>query len=179
MHIGFECPARMGYHMDLARFKVEILAGERPCAVGEEGEIVVTCFRNAAMPFVRYRMGDLGVLADPAEPCPCGNTMPRLSKVTGRINDTIYTPSGRYVNVLFFVYVLEFAHEHMAGFRVVQTAPDMLEILWIPRHAGAESCLPALEKQIVERTDGTMRVVWKQVAEIPQDANGKRRILCR
>lgn len=177
MHIGFECPARTGYHLDLSRFHVEVLDGERPVAPGETGEIVVTCFRNAAMPFVRYRMGDLGTPADPQEPCPCGNTMPRLIAVQGRINDTILTPSGRFVNVLFFVYVLEFAYEHIGGFRIFQRAEDWLEILWVPRHARAAECLPELERRIVERTDGTMRITWQAVAELPPDPSGKRKLL--
>lgn len=177
MHVGFECPARTGYHLDLTRFHVEVLDGERPVRPGETGEIVVTCFRNRAMPFVRYRMGDLGTLADPAEPCPCGNTLPRLTAVQGRINDTIFTPSGRFVNVLFFVYVLEFAHEHIGGFRIVQRATDWLEILWVPRHSAAAACLPDLEKQIIERTDGTMKITWQAVTEIPPDSSGKRKLL--
>jgi phenylacetate-CoA ligase len=177
MHIGFECPARTGYHLDLARFRVEVLDGDRPVNIGETGEIVVTCFRNPAMPFVRYRMGDLGTLADPNEPCPCGNKFPRLSAIQGRINEQIYTPTGRFVNVLFFVYVLEFAYKDMAGFRIIQTEKDRLEILWIPRHDRAAECLPELERQIRERTDNSMKIIWKAVSEIPADDSGKRRIL--
>ncbi|MBU1985536.1 hypothetical protein KJ815_14155 [bacterium] len=41
MHVGFECPARTGYHLDLSRFHVEVLDGERTVQPGETGEIVV------------------------------------------------------------------------------------------------------------------------------------------
>jgi phenylacetate-CoA ligase len=177
MHIGFECPARTGYHMDFSRFFVEVLDGDVPVQPGGTGEIVVTCFRNSAMPFVRYRMGDLGTLADPDQPCPCGNTYPRLAAIQGRINDTVFTPGGQTVDSIFFVHTFEFFHKHITWFRVVQKETDLLEIFWVPRHGKAHGFLPDLERKLTERICGQMRILWRSVNEIPRDPSGKRRIL--
>ena len=39
-------------------------ADGRPCGPGEEGDILVTCLANYAMPIIRYRIGDRAVVGD-------------------------------------------------------------------------------------------------------------------
>ncbi len=53
-----------------------------PVLPGETGEIVVTTLRKRAMPFIRYRTGDLSRLI--TRPCPCGSILRRLSRVESR-----------------------------------------------------------------------------------------------
>lgn len=177
MHIGFECSACGFYHLDLSRFKVELLDGSRLAEPGQSGEIVVTYFRNTAMPFVRYRMGDLGVWADPAVPCPTGSQAPRLSEIRGRIIDVIFAPNGRKLDAAYLVVVMEYVHEHVLAYKFIQIADDLVEGLYVPRHADAERHLAEAERQITDYTDGSFRVRWRAVPELPVDPNGKRRIL--
>jgi phenylacetate-coenzyme A ligase PaaK-like adenylate-forming protein len=47
---------------------LEVLTGDRPAEEGEEGELVATSLFSYAMPFIRYRMGDM-VVRGPT-PCP-------------------------------------------------------------------------------------------------------------
>src|SRR5262249_7201978 len=54
-----------------------------PVAPGERGEITVTGGRNVFAPLLRYRTGDSGAM-DYA-PCPCGDPMPRLLDLEGRV----------------------------------------------------------------------------------------------
>jgi phenylacetate-CoA ligase len=176
MHIGFQCRIQKGYHLNLSRFKLEILDGDRPVKSGETGEIVVTHFRNHAMPFVRYRMGDLGTLADPAERCACGCTYPLITEVAGRVNDAIQMPNRHTLDV-HFLFVLDYAHEHISAFRVIQKEPDLLEILFVPRHAQAREHLARIEQQIRDLTEGSMRIRWTAVRAISPDPSGKRRTL--
>ena len=53
------------------------------------GELLVTDLFNRAMPFVRYRIGDLASLGE----SPAGRQT--LQALEGRVNDTIRLPSGR------------------------------------------------------------------------------------
>lgn len=177
MHIGFECPACGCYHLDLSRFKVEVLDEGRPVKPGESGEIVVTYFRNNALPFVRYRMGDLGTPADPAEPCPTGNPAPRLREIHGRIIDVIFAPNGRKLDAAYLVVVMEYVHEHVMAYKFIQTEADLIEGQFVPRHADAERHLADAERQIRDYTNEGFRVCWRAVPELPIDPNGKRRIL--
>jgi phenylacetate-CoA ligase len=49
--------------------------------------LVFTTLTREATPVLRYRTGDIASL-DPS-PCPCGRTLPRMSKVVGRADDML------------------------------------------------------------------------------------------
>jgi phenylacetate-CoA ligase len=65
-----------------------------PCVLLKLGELVLTTLSKEAMPLVRYRTGDLVMLFD--DPCPCGRTHRRISRVVGRVDDMLIV---RGVNV--------------------------------------------------------------------------------
>ena len=176
MHIGFECVERRGYHVDLARFYVETMREGRLTMPGESGDIVVTAFRNAAMPLVRYRIGDVGLWAVNDTPCPCGNRFPLLAEVLGRTADVVVTATGHVINVPLLVVVLEYAHEHITHFKVIQKESDRFDVLWVARHDRAADHLPALQQELLTKSGGSVSFDWHQVAEIPADKSGKRRV---
>jgi phenylacetate-CoA ligase len=62
------------------------LTGE-PVADGEIGELVFTTLTKEALPFVRYRTGDLASLN--RERCACGRTTVRMSRLVGRSDDML------------------------------------------------------------------------------------------
>ena len=61
---------------------------------GVEGELVFTSLTREAMPLLRYRTGDLASLS--REPCACGRTLARISRIKGRTDDMLVV---RGVNV--------------------------------------------------------------------------------
>jgi phenylacetate-CoA ligase len=65
---------------------------------GESGRLVITSLHNKAMPFIRYDIGDIGILEEDDR----GSTLKTLS---GRVNDTIVLPSGKKSPGLTFYYV--------------------------------------------------------------------------
>jgi len=71
---AWECTRREGYHIDADLLIIEVVRGNEPVSPGERGEIVVTNLLNYAMPLIRYRVGDIGVLGD--EACPMGVVYP-------------------------------------------------------------------------------------------------------
>jgi phenylacetate-CoA ligase len=54
---------------------------------GEIGELVITTLTKEAFPVIRYRTRDLTRLI--TEPCPCGRTLHRMSRVLGRTDDML------------------------------------------------------------------------------------------
>ena len=68
--------------------------------IGKEGKILITDLHNKAMPFIRYEVGDTGVLKFQES-----NNELVLSKLTGRTNDTIMLPSGKKSPGLTFYYI--------------------------------------------------------------------------
>lgn len=54
---------------------------------GDVGELVFTTVTKQAMPLIRYRTGDLCSLN--RDPCGCGRTLTRMSRVLGRADDML------------------------------------------------------------------------------------------
>jgi phenylacetate-CoA ligase len=78
-----------GAHVNEDHFLVEVIDPETaaPVADGEVGELVFTTLTKEAMPLLRYRTGDLASVT--REPCPCGRTFARMSRVVGRTDDML------------------------------------------------------------------------------------------
>jgi phenylacetate-coenzyme A ligase PaaK-like adenylate-forming protein len=88
--VACECvEAQAGLHVNEDHFLVEVVdpGSGRPVAPGERGELVFTTLTKQAMPVLRYRTGDVAALD--RSPCPCGRTLARMSKVTGRRDDML------------------------------------------------------------------------------------------
>lgn len=82
-----QCSETAGYHEISEACIIEL----DPLGDGSY-EIIGTSLLNYAMPFIRYRTGDIA-LPKPSSVCECGRGLPiRISKVYGRIDDKIILP---------------------------------------------------------------------------------------
>jgi phenylacetate-CoA ligase len=135
--VSVECPERRGMHVAEDHFLPEVLdpATLEPVPPGETGGLVLTTLTKQALPVIRYRTRDLTTL-DPA-PCPCGRTLVRIGRITGRTDDMLIV---RGVNV----YPSQIEHALM---QVPAVAPHYLLVL------RRESALDTLEVQVESRPD--------------------------
>jgi len=87
--VSGECYKRDGMHIQEDHFIVECVdpATLEPVADGEFGELVFTSLTKQAMPILRYRTRDIAALN--SQPCPCGRTTVRMSRVAGRTDDML------------------------------------------------------------------------------------------
>lgn len=85
--VGFECPYKDGLHIWEDNFLMEIIHPDtgQPLEDGEIGELVLTTLNREAMPLIRYRTRDLTKII--TEPCKCGRTHRRISRILGRSDD--------------------------------------------------------------------------------------------
>jgi phenylacetate-CoA ligase len=119
------------YHLFIDNVWVEFLdTNGYPVKPGEEGEMVITTTRSPAMPFIRYRIGDLGRYS--AKGCPCGMGFPLLDSFEGRADDSFILPSGRYVSSLkilntFTRFIKKYLHL-MEEFRITQKDRGYIQI---------------------------------------------------
>ncbi len=87
--VSFECEAQNGMHVNEDHFVAEIIdpkTGE-VLPEGTVGELVFTCIDKEAFPLMRYRTRDLCVLT--RDPCPCGRTHVKMSRLMGRTDDML------------------------------------------------------------------------------------------
>jgi phenylacetate-CoA ligase len=124
--VAYECEAHDGHHVVAEGMIVEVLRDGQPVAPGELGEIVITDLNNYCLPFIRYRIGDLGVAMDPGERCACGRGLPRVGNIEGRVQSIIQGTHGKFLPGSFFShYLKEFDHA-IQKFQVVQERPNAI-----------------------------------------------------
>jgi phenylacetate-CoA ligase len=87
--VGFECLEKAGLHVNEDHFYPEVVNPETgaPVPAGELGELVFTAFTKEALPLLRFRTRDISRIIP--EPCPCGRSMRRIQRVTGRTDDML------------------------------------------------------------------------------------------
>jgi phenylacetate-CoA ligase len=128
--IAWQCPEKMGYHMDVDTVIVQFVDenGEE-VSNGERGEIVCTSLFNFAMPLIRYAVGDIGVSSD--EHCSCGRTLPLMKVVEGRKDSLLLLPDGRVISPRAFSIAISMfrLYRYIEQFRVIQRKTGSFEIL--------------------------------------------------
>ena len=87
--ISGDCYMKCGMHIAEDHFIPEIIDPDTGQVLppGEEGELVLTTITKEGLPILRYRTRDITSLN--YEPCPCGRTLVRMSKVQGRTDDML------------------------------------------------------------------------------------------
>jgi phenylacetate-CoA ligase len=87
--VAGECMAKNGLHVFEDHFLPEIIDPNSGEVLGEgrEGELVLTTLTNRAYPLLRYRTSDVTSLT--SEPCSCGRTLARMSKVLKRTDPMV------------------------------------------------------------------------------------------
>lgn len=98
--IAFENPENE-WQINSETLFVEILdENNQVLTYGQEGRIVITSLFNKAHPFIRYDIGDIGILDERST-----SEKPILKKLIGRTNDIAILPSGKKSPGLTFYYV--------------------------------------------------------------------------
>lgn len=126
--LGFECREHSGFHINEEAVILEILP--RTDLPAGMGEIAVTSLVNEVMPFIRYRLGDVGSVVN--EPCSCGLTRKRIN-VVGR-QSAIFKTKGRKVHQFEFNNVLKKFHNQILAFQVNTVNADRVKIKIVGRN---------------------------------------------
>lgn len=169
--LALACPAGR-YHVCAESVLLEIVddAG-RPVGPGAEGWVVLTSLHNFATPFVRYRIGDRAVAG--SAPCPCGRSLPVLDAVLGRTRNMLTLPDGRRLWPTGDMALAWRDFVPFRQFRVIQHAPDRLELRYVP-DPGAPPPDPAgLAAHVRGTLHPAVTVALVPVAAIPRGPGGK------
>jgi phenylacetate-CoA ligase len=180
--IATECGQHEGLHINMETMIVEVLDDDgAPCPPGMEGEIVVTSLANFAMPLIRYRIGDRGVLSP--QTCSCGRGLALLDHVTGRSMDCFRRSDGTVIPAEYFIHFLGVVLNKgwVAKTQLVQEAIDRVELKLVPRGSRpSETQLRELSEAVLRVMGPDCRVDVCLVDAIPLSASGKYRYtICR
>jgi phenylacetate-CoA ligase len=171
---AYECSQKGGMHLT-EEAVVEIVDPEtsKQLGPGEVGQIVVTPFDNT-YPLIRFGTGDLSSYID--EPCPCGRTSLKLTKVMGRVGEAVRT-RGMFIHPRQVAEALSKFPE-VSRYQAVVTRPQfrdelVLKIELANENIDRERLTAALGKTFPDvcrlRID---RFEFVEKGIIPEDAKG-------
>lgn len=110
-------------HIQSSNVFVEILQDGKEVSLGEEGELYITSLENYAMPFVRYKIGEKGMIHE-SKICKCGNKHPILQLMTGRECVSVITETLDRIPPYVFIRPIEYINEKVGNiirqFQVIQ-----------------------------------------------------------
>jgi phenylacetate-CoA ligase len=127
--IAFQNPQKQ-WQVNSETLLVEILDEENSVMpLGEEGRVVITSLYNKAHPFIRYDIGDLGILSKDSS-----IQKPILEKLLGRTNDIAVLPSGKKAAGLTFYYITKSIIEdngNVKEFIIEQHKKDTFKVIYV------------------------------------------------
>ncbi len=175
--VSAECAeGRDGAHVNEDHFLVEVVDPQsgQPLPEGEVGELVFSTLTKEALPLLRYRTGDLASLT--REPCACGRTFARMSRVVGRTDDMLII---RGVNV--FPSEIERAllaiPDLEPHYQLVVERPGRLDELTVQVEGTVEAA--AVRKQLHSVLGLSAQVEVVQRGSIPRSEGKALRVLDR
>jgi phenylacetate-CoA ligase len=175
-HMAQTCPDNPALlHVNSERVVVRVLTEDcRPADPGARGRIVVTSLENYVMPFINYEIGDWGIAG---APCPCGRGFPTLTKVEGRLGETIRTPSGRLISPVTLDGVFRFRGPYVREYQAERTAADTLTVRVVPTPRFTPEIASTLGSELAQYVGTGMKIRVETVAGIPAEPSGKRLII--
>ena len=158
--VAGECREKAGMHINEDMFYPEIVNVEQDKVLpeGERGEMILTTLTKEGMPVLRYRTKDITSLT--YEPCKCGRTTARMSRVVGRTDDMLII---RGVNVFpsQIESVLMAMPELGKMYEIVVDRKNYMDILEVHVEVGDADLLTDYSKleALVEKIRHNLRVV--------------------
>lgn len=151
---------------------VEILdENNQPVPYGKEGKVVITSLYNKAHPFIRYEIGDVGILDEKST-----LKKPILKKLIGRTSDVAILPSGKKSPGLTFYYVTKSIIEddgNVKEFIVRQTKLDSFEIDYVSSEELTLEQILEIEKAIAKYLEPGLHFTYNRKAVLERTKRGK------
>jgi len=141
-----------------------------PVTEGEEGKIIVTNLHNYSMPLIRFEIGDTGILE--SRRCKCGNKLPILKKITGRITDHFIKKDGTVIHGEYFTHLF-YLKDWVKTFRVIQEDYDKIRILVVSQGKVNEIEKKDIENKIKLVMGKDCKIHWEFLEEISKPKSGK------
>lgn len=142
----------------------------QPVKEGKEGRIVVTNLFNYSMPLIRYEIGDMAVLGP--ESCSCGNFLPTIERITGRVTDHFALRNGTTIHGEYFTHLF-YLKDWVEKFQVIQEDYGTIRILLIPASEVIQADQEAIESKIKLVMGSEIKVIWEIVDDIQKTPSGK------
>lgn len=138
---------------------------------GKEGRIVITSLYNKAHPFIRYDIGDIGIIDTKSTP-----KKPILQQLIGRTNDVALLPSGKKSPGLTFYYVTKSIIEddgNVKEFIIKQTKINTFEIEYVSETELNLEQIQKIEAAIALYLEKGLKFIFIRKEKLERSKSGK------
>jgi phenylacetate-CoA ligase len=164
--IAWECPSSGVYQISGASVIAEVLRDGRAAEAGEEGEFVGTSLHSWAMPFLRFRLGDLVTR---------GRDESTLMRVQGRLVDHFHLPDGSRVHPYTLVNPLVNQAPWVRQYQLIQELAGgiLVKLVPLPGAYPEVEAVEAIQRVLAGRLGSEVRLEMKIVDRILPEPSGK------
>lgn len=138
---------------------------------GQEGRIVITSLYNKAHPFIRYDIGDIGVLDKKST-----IQKPILKKLIGRTNDIAILPSGKTAAGLTFYYITKCVIEddgNVAEFVIEQLSLDTFKIEYVSKDELSANKKESISTAMIQYLEPGISIIFERLPKLDRSISGK------
>lgn len=173
--LAWECPHGAGtYHVCDDAVVLEVVGPDgKAVEVGQTGEVVVTGLHSFAMPFIRYRIGDLAVKGP--DRCPCGSPFSTLLEIHGRTIDIFHLAGGIKLHPWTIHNAVRPWLAIVRQACLVQVAPDRLEYLVVATREMGKAEEASISAAAQAALPVGISFALRRLASIPAGPGGKAR----
>jgi len=151
---------------------VEILDDKnQPVPNGHEGSVVITSLYNKAHPFIRYKLGDIGILSKTST-----LQKPVLEKLVGRTNDMAILPSGTRAAGLTFYYITKAIIEddgNVKEFTITQETKSNFKIDYVAKLEISATKQQAIIEEMKRYLEEGLVITFENHTALKRSKSGK------
>jgi phenylacetate-CoA ligase len=138
---------------------------------GEEGRIIITSLYNKAHPFIRYDIGDVGVLSK-------SSTLkkPILQTLIGRTNDIAVLPSGKKAAGLTFYYITKSIIEddgNVKEFVIEQLEKHLFTVIYVSEETLTKDNKRTIANEMERYLEKGLTITFERQDQLKRSNSGK------
>jgi phenylacetate-CoA ligase len=170
--LGWECTETGQFHVCDDGVILEVLHKGRPAEPGESGEVVVTNLSAYAMPFIRYRLGDVATRGD--EHCACGQPFSTIRAIQGRMIDSFTLPDGRVLHPYqILTKMIGGGDSWIRQYQLLQERKDRIVLRVLPTQPSVSEHIAEIERSIHPLLGPGVEFQVQLIDEMPLEPSGK------
>ncbi|MGH7799095.1 MAG: phenylacetate--CoA ligase family protein [Thermodesulfobacteriota bacterium] len=174
--IAWECKRTGELHTCDDNLILEVVNEGRPAGIGERGEVVGTNLHSFAMPFIRYRLGD--IVTKGLETCQCGQPFSTIRAIQGRMIDYFPLPGGRVLHPYEILAILRLdAASWIRQYQLIQEREDRIILKVVPSTTPQPQKIASVEESVTALLGRGVEFQVVLVPEIQLEPSGKFRVL--
>ena len=151
---------------------VEIIDGDGSKVFdGQDGRIIVTSLHNRAMPFIRYEIGDTGIISQRRK-----GIYQILESLQGRTNDVIVLPGGKKAPGLTFYYISKKLLEEggfIKEFIIKQKSINHFHFEYVADSDLSDKTVDQIKKAMDEYLELGLKVTFSRFDKLERNKAGK------